>query len=548
MVTVVLVLCAVGLALIAMVGQGSTMQERHSGPNLIRAWTQATPPLPTSPDQILPFDKWLIAYQVQKGKLMHFLYHVYQNHPTYLQEKKQLDSLVQYQIVHDCPKQVVDSDFKKGVRDLQQVPNIHSAGECQKTCTDAPLCVAWSWGALRDAQGISDVCFLKQSDVDSTSKTIGRSHGKGMVGGLPCNRSAPFTKFWWAWDDRQFFQLPKPEQPRQPEVMHCHKPLDHHCEDAKSNCCAPLHLDQTAKCSGSYVPVRQHGECDGSHDGKFTCCPAHEVSKPKKELPTVHCLMLFIAYSAEQDLLVYQHEKKVGIFQCDSHAIYSSQVIEVAPGLVSRRINHAMKAEPGGQFLTVLNLGIFLTLYRQLILDKDYLQADWIVKVDPDTMFFADRLRRTLSNYNFGLGGAGMYLNNCPEGLHGPIEVFSQRAFLELAENAESCYDKMNNKLCDPACQARRKVCNGKCVDWWGEDIWADRCLDLYTKSQRVFARHLLQEDHCPETAAYSKYSWKSCKDTRTVAFHPFKTKDVWEECLHAAQEQEKEAEHSTRR
>lgn len=550
MVAAVLVLCAMGLALTVMagLGSGSTMEERHGGPNQIGMWTPATPPLPTSPDQVLPFESWKIAYQVQPGKLIDFLYKVYVNHPKYLQDKQDLTSLVQYQLVHDCPKQEVHVDFHKGVDDFYNVPNIPSAGWCQKTCTDAPLCVAWSWGALRNAPSISDVCFLKKWRVNSQRKAIASSHTEGIIGGLPCNRTAPFLNFWWAWDDRQYYKVPKPEQPRQPELMQCHKPSHHHCVDTKKNCCAPLRLDQTAKCAGSHVPVRQHGLCRGFNDGKFTCCPEDEVSKPKKELPTVHCLLLFLPYSIEQDLLVYQHEKKVGVFQCDSHAIYSSQVIEVAPGLVSRRISHSMRAEPGGQFLTVLNLGVFLALYRQLILDKDYLQADWVVKVDPDTVFFADRLRNTLSNYNFGLAGDGAYLNNCPSGLHGPIEVISQKAFLALAENAETCYDKMNNKLCNVSCQARRLVCNGNCTDWWGEDIWVDRCLDLHTKSKRMFARHLLQEEHCPETAAYSKYRWSSCKDTRTVAFHPFKTKEVWEKCFHAAQKQEKEGGHSMRR
>lgn len=530
---VVLFVSAVGLTL-TLQGTFVVMRVRHNLSSLLDMFTPVIPPMPTREDQVLPFEKWMLAYQVQRGKLQGLLYKVYANHPKYLAEKGEMNELVQYQAAHDCPKLELNVDINMFF-DLVSQPGMDSAGWCQKACTDNPACVAWSWGAIRDKPGITDVCFLKKAADAPHGLT--RRHGNGMISGLPCSRTG--GEFWWAWDDYQYYQLPKPEKPpHAPEVVRCHHPLHHKCHDHHKNCCAPLRLDETAKCAGHLVPVREEGSCKGFNDGKFTCCPSHAVTKPKKKLPSVHCVLLFMAFSYEQDLIVYQHEKKVGIFQCDSHAIYSSQVIQLAPGLVSRRIHHSMKAEPGGQFVTVLNLGVFLALYRQLILDKHYLHADWIVKVDPDTMFFPHRLRHTLNNYNFGLGHSGMFLNNCPEGLHGPIEVFSQRAFLALAENANTCYHTMNGKACDAACQTKRLVCNGNCTDWWGEDIWADRCLTLHTKSKRVFARHLLQEDHCPETAAYSKHSWRSCKDTRTVAFHPFKSKELWETCLHEAQHQ----------
>eukprot|EP00930_Biecheleria_cincta_P003368 TRINITY_DN1042_c0_g1_i2.p1 TRINITY_DN1042_c0_g1~~TRINITY_DN1042_c0_g1_i2.p1 ORF type:complete len:600 (+),score=105.06 TRINITY_DN1042_c0_g1_i2:136-1935(+) len=528
---VVLFVSAVGLTF-TLQGSSAAMHVRHKMSSLLDMFTSSTPPMPTRPDQVLPFQQWMQVYQVQPGALQGLLYKVYANHPQFLAARGEMSALVQYQAAHDCPKLELDVDFNVGF-DLLSIPGMDSSGWCQKSCTDNSACVAWSWGAVRDRPGITDVCFLKKAAPEPHG--LRRHNGKGMISGLPCNREG--GEFWWAWADWQYYQLPTPEQPvHDPEVVKCEHPLYHPCRDDHEDCCAPLQYDETAKCAHHFVPVREEGICSGFNDAKFICCPSHAVTKPKKKLPTVHCVALFMAFSYEQDLILYQHKKKVGIFQCDSHAIYSSQVIELAPGLVSRRIHHSMKAEPGGQFVTVLNLGIFLALYRQLILDKHYLHADWIVKVDPDTVFFADRLRQNLNNYNFGLGDSGVFLNNCPEGLHGPIEVFSQRAFLALAENAKMCYDSMNGRACDAACQAARNVCNGDCTNWWGEDIWADRCLTLHTQSKRLFGRHLLQEEHCPETAAYSKYSWQSCKDTRTVAFHPFKSKELWETCLHEAE------------
>ncbi|CAE7392980.1 unnamed protein product, partial [Symbiodinium natans] len=86
----------------------------------------------------------------------------------------------------------------------------------------------------------------------------------------------------------------------------------------------------------------------------------------------------------------------VGIFQCDSWALYSSQALELAPGVVSRVIHSNMMCEMGGQFITALNLGIFLALYRQILQDGDFLGAEWLVKVDPDTVWAPARLQHYL--------------------------------------------------------------------------------------------------------------------------------------------------------
>ena len=56
----------------------------------------------------------------------------------------------------------------------------------------------------------------------------------------------------------------------------------------------------------------------------------------------------------------------------------------------------------------------------------------WVIKVDPDTVWSPARLRPVLHGLSWGLEDDGIYLNNCGEGLHGPVEIFSTRAFLAL--------------------------------------------------------------------------------------------------------------------
>eukprot|EP00931_Biecheleriopsis_adriatica_P051030 TRINITY_DN29561_c0_g1_i2.p1 TRINITY_DN29561_c0_g1~~TRINITY_DN29561_c0_g1_i2.p1 ORF type:complete len:515 (-),score=102.68 TRINITY_DN29561_c0_g1_i2:72-1589(-) len=248
--------------------------------------------------------------------------------------------------------------------------------------------------------------------------------------------------------------------------------------------------------------------------------PAPEMVgiEPRAGSATMLCIVLFRAY---------------GSFQCDGQTLYSSQAVELAPGVASRRIHSTLLCELGGQFVTALNLGIFMALWRQVILDGDFLSYDWTIKADPDTVFFPARLRPILVSYSSALEEDGVYLNNCRYGLHGPMETFSQNALRALAARAQVCSNAMDGEVCNTpeSCQevwqpSFREHCNGNCTAWWGEDIWVDQCLKRFTKAQRVFVPELLQEDHCDP-----KPGWRSCKDQDTVAFHPFKTIEEFQAC-----------------
>lgn len=261
------------------------------------------------------------------------------------------------------------------------------------------------------------------------------------------------------------------------------------------------------------------------------------------------CIALFRIDTYEQDLLVAQHKMNASLFQCDKYTIYSSQVVEIAPGLVSRRIPSTMLAEIGGQFATVLNLGVFMALWRQVVLDADFMNTDWTLKLDPDTVFFAWRLRPILDGlrpailkHSSKYGGEGVYLNNCGQGLHGPVEAFSQDAVRAFVTHAKECGQGLDAEVCKtPATCAIvwdvsfRGHCNGPCTKWWGEDIWVDQCLSKFTKAKRVFVPELLVEDHCSPPLG-----WRHCNDTSAAAFHPFKDPDEYQECWDMAQYYEK--------
>jgi len=242
----------------------------------------------------------------------------------------------------------------------------------------------------------------------------------------------------------------------------------------------------------------------------------HSLPKPKEFQPaknaSMFCSMLILPYSYEVDLTVMQHKNYYSIFACELWKIYSSQRLQLAPGLKTHLINTSQVAEAAGQWGTALNTGAFVAYWRALVQDGDYLKARWLVKVDPDTVWFPQRLIPILveQEQTKSLEAPGIYLNNCKTGLHGPIEVVSQTAFSTLAEVSSKCFWAMN--------------------DWgnwqWGEDMWFDQCMLTVGHAHRTYVQKLLAEDHCTNWPG-----WRSCAAKDIVAFHPFKQADAYVAC-----------------
>jgi len=242
----------------------------------------------------------------------------------------------------------------------------------------------------------------------------------------------------------------------------------------------------------------------------------HTMPQPKAlqvaAATSMYCTMVILPYSYEIDLALMQYQNYYSIFQCDLWGVYSSQRLDLAPGLVTRIMNTSQVAEKGGQWGTALNTEPFLAFWKAVIQDGDYLKARWFIKVDPDTVWFPARLIPILQQQEAQnlTQEPGVYLNNCPQGLHGPIEVLSQAALSTFAKIAIHCYWSMN--------------------DWgnwqWGEDMWLDQCFMNIGHVKRVFVQNLLVEENCAKWPG-----WQSCPSQGIVAYHPFKQAPAYIAC-----------------
>eukprot|EP00439_Symbiodinium_sp_Y106_P070227 s42_g12.t1 len=188
------------------------------------------------------------------------------------------------------------------------------------------------------------------------------------------------------------------------------------------------------------------------------------------------------------------YQNKANIFACDEWAVYSSQKVQVVEGaLESAVVDSDLKCEMGGEFGTALNTEIFFKVWDKVYEDKRYLFHEWIVKVDPDSAFFVDRLRVTVAYYHDIKGG--IYFNNCKFGMHGPIEVFSQNAVEAWRKGRHHC------------------------------DMFIDQCLMKVLDVKRVNDWNLISEAHCDSP------DWPECRNGR-VCFHPFKDLVSYKRCM----------------
>jgi len=208
----------------------------------------------------------------------------------------------------------------------------------------------------------------------------------------------------------------------------------------------------------------------------------------------------------ELGLLQLQYSERQSIFGCDEYALYSDREVNISHGLVSSVIGSDLKCKYGGDSGTALNTGIFIALWKQVIAEGRFRFHAWTVKVDPDAVFFPDRLRGVLHRHHDGPNG--VYVNNCKYGLHGPTEVFSRKALEAYAMNYLQCERKF-----------------WFAYTHWGEDMYMDQCLQRVLNVQRNNEWAIICEDHCdcPE--------YTGCK-TGAITFHPFKTVSSYRECL----------------
>jgi len=229
---------------------------------------------------------------------------------------------------------------------------------------------------------------------------------------------------------------------------------------------------------------------------------------------SMFCFSLCQPTGYEPKLLKVQQHLGTSIFACEAWAVYSNRAFEIAPGVTTSVVANSLKCEVHE---IAWNTNIFIAVWHKVINQSWYRSYDWTVKVDPDAVFFATRLRVVLQDHTT----AG-YLGNCQYGLHGPIEVFSRSAIDTLAQDYQASPDGTRPQNC---IERYPQAIAGKAQ--WGEDLFLDFCLRNVLGVRAALDTRLMCEAHCdcPD--------WYWCHNgTSRVTYHPFKQADMYTQCV----------------
>lgn len=222
---------------------------------------------------------------------------------------------------------------------------------------------------------------------------------------------------------------------------------------------------------------------------------------------SLFCFTLVQSDSYEVSLVSHQHQRGVGLFSCDEYAVFSDRRLPLTgePLVYTEVIQGPLrvpKSDPPYNF--ALNTEVFFRVWEKVWQDRTYANHDWIVKVDPDTVFLPNRLRQHLSHGPPPT--ASISFINCYRGLHGPIEIMSRPAVDRYRDGLDRC-----------------RIDLASYVDVSGEDMFMSRCLTLL-QIQQVDDFNLLSEKACGEEPS-------PCTSGKT-AFHPFKAPELYFQCL----------------
>jgi len=239
------------------------------------------------------------------------------------------------------------------------------------------------------------------------------------------------------------------------------------------------------------VPDNWEGTIVGGYRKEYAVDPAPEgVDAAGTDL---FCVMVYLPNSTEESLMWLAKKNGVSIFGCDASATY-----------------HSWKSQ-GGEWdtgeVTLMNTNVFINVFEQIRDDGEYLKHDWLVKVDPDCVFFADRLRAHINELR-PPKYMPLYLKNNDmdaglgnNGFLGAVEIFSMPAMKVFFANMKECHKYLGDDC--------------------GEDGFFKGCMDS-TGVGFMLDANVFNPDYDPAV----------CREGGRVAFHPIKNYKEWQCCV----------------
>mmetsp|Transcript_30595 Transcript_30595/g.80507 ORF Transcript_30595/g.80507 Transcript_30595/m.80507 type:complete len:472 (+) Transcript_30595:441-1856(+) len=223
----------------------------------------------------------------------------------------------------------------------------------------------------------------------------------------------------------------------------------------------------------------------------------------------------------EVALMREQLARGSGIYGCDEWAVLSDKKIWLSPGpptrLDSTVIAADLNATGDGISTKYKNSKQFLRAWERIKEDGKYKGMDWVVKVDPDTVFFPQRLKHHLTTKAQDPSHAKFFANcrtdDHPHFMFGALEVFSAAAAEEFFKHGARCEKELKSE------------------EMW-EERYVSHCLQLL-KVEMDPDFDLLHDEHCD----LKRRPLMPCVDNDAVAFHPLRSPSEYFTCRGQAQQ-----------
>lgn len=233
--------------------------------------------------------------------------------------------------------------------------------------------------------------------------------------------------------------------------------------------------------------------------------------------PLLFCWAMSRPSGYEPELLSAQFYNKAGIFACDSYHVYTNGGktrigdIETTEVITSTEDSLGDFTIVGTATDSWLNTATFMKAWDLVIEDGTWWRNDWTVKVDPDAVFFPDRLRTKIEPHTGGLNAQPVWVGNCDRVWHdskphlklfGSLEVFSRNAIGTYKAFGKNCRQYL---------------------DWkgWGEDMFMQNCMEMM-KVKPINGTDFVGDKRCYAAP---------CTDIHKIAFHDFKEVKTFFQC-----------------
>jgi hypothetical protein len=219
-----------------------------------------------------------------------------------------------------------------------------------------------------------------------------------------------------------------------------------------------------------------------------------------KGSPSLFCFSVIRTAGYEVGLMEAQKAKNAGIFACDAFSLFTADGTTTVGGVPTLRFQGAPIVQSVDN--TAGNTKLFVNAWNVVIGDGKWKLHAFTVKVDPDAVFFAERLRWHMAPYL----GQKVFVINCHKGdmVYGALEIYSFAAIQDWALRGKTCAAPNN----------------------FGEDKYMTTCMD-HLGVTRIHDESVLGDKLCG--------TFSGCQNGWNAAFHPFKDIASWEGCWNQA-------------